>query len=527
MLTNLSIVLCFHFANTNQSLLLALTFSCLVLSKHLFAPLGIPFAVYLLRRYCWLESDSISMVVRRLAILVGIAFGMLTAAFLPFLLQASAPWEQMTMILQRLFPFSRGLVHAYWAPNFWALYSFIDRLAVFVLRYFGPAIEITGRYPQTRTLTSVIKSAKSSSSSLTSGIIGDTSMSVLPDISPALALTIVVLMMLPAVVAIFKQPQPAVLIRAVINCSFSLFIFGYHVHEKAILVSLVPLALIAHESPTAACLFLQTSIVGIYSFFPLFTGVSELPIKCIIFVVYISFIKSVLSREDIIEKRSVYFRLILPITLYALSFLFVFSEILFPSLNRIQTVLEALTQYPGTSKKLISFVIVFKRFEFLPLLFTSVSCAISLVACWILSFELLRDVRDNKRIEENLFEIFQQQSLSDSLSRCDSNDDFSFLANGIENEYETKDMSFQEFETSASSSSHKGMKLGGILKGVSSSCSDRTAMYAPLDAAPVTGEGKCNSNRSSATASGAQPEGKGNRSGNRVRFSQQPSSSVW
>lgn len=103
-----------------------LLFAALLCMKHIYLYLAPAYFVFLLRAYC-LGPNSIFDIRFGNVIKLGTGvLGIFGAAFGPFVY-----WGQMPQMLSRLFPFSRGLCHAYWAPNVWAMYSFTDRVLIY------------------------------------------------------------------------------------------------------------------------------------------------------------------------------------------------------------------------------------------------------------------------------------------------------------------------------------------------------------------------------------------------------------
>ncbi len=100
-------------------------FAVLLCLKHIYLYLAPAYFVYLLRVYC-LSQQSIFRVRFGNAMRLGIGvLSVFAIAMGPFIY-----WGQTDQLLGRLFPFSRGLCHAYWAPNVWAMYSFTDRVLI-------------------------------------------------------------------------------------------------------------------------------------------------------------------------------------------------------------------------------------------------------------------------------------------------------------------------------------------------------------------------------------------------------------
>lgn len=103
-----------------------LLFAALLCLKHIYLYLAPAYFVYLLRAYC-LGPRSIFDVQVTNCFKLGVGIGLILGlAFGPFVY-----WGQLEQLMSRLFPFSRGLCHAYWAPNVWAMYSFTDRVLIY------------------------------------------------------------------------------------------------------------------------------------------------------------------------------------------------------------------------------------------------------------------------------------------------------------------------------------------------------------------------------------------------------------
>lgn len=194
-----------------QYLQSAFIFAVLLNMKHIFVYIAPAFVVYLFKWYC-LRSDR---PIRNLCKLAAVVLSVLAVSLAPFV-------DHLPQLLSRLFPFKRGLCHAYWAPNFWALYNVADKgVAILMNRSVG-AGQMTG------------------------GLVQEFEHQVLPSIRPAMTFVLTALAMVPVIVKLFRlgydrRLSPEHFIRAVTLCGCTSFMFGWHVHEKAILMVLIPL----------------------------------------------------------------------------------------------------------------------------------------------------------------------------------------------------------------------------------------------------------------------------------------------
>ncbi|KAK4323128.1 hypothetical protein Pmani_006152 [Petrolisthes manimaculis] len=293
----------------------AFWFAVLLNLKHIYLYVAPAYFVYLLRSYCLATTKDGRVCIRphfstiyRLVSLGATVIGVFAISFGPFIAKG-----QLTQVLSRLFPFKRGLSHAYWAPNFWALYNFADKALSFTCRKMG--------------LVTTTRMA-----SMTDGLVRESQHVILPSIPPLVTLILTVISILPCVRMLWNSPHnPWHFVRALILCAFGSFMFGWHVHEKAILLVILPLGLVCWLHKAEAKVFVFLSIVGHFSLFPLFFTKQETPIKVCVLLLHGLYTSHVLGAHFHEPRKS---RLTLPIcsrleTKYLLGFIpiFLFQEV--------------------------------------------------------------------------------------------------------------------------------------------------------------------------------------------------------
>eukprot|EP00891_Asterochloris_glomerata_P007261 jgi/Astpho2/7261/gw1.00113.40.1_t len=347
----------------DRPLLGGVIFAVLVNMKHLFAALAPLYVVFLLRSYCrWVSArtclngvDHSSAVFRGPAAvahflsLAGSVMAVCAVSFGPFI-----AFGQLQQVLARLFPFGRGLCHAYWAANFWALYSAADKALTVLLPRFGRPVA-----PPAAQMT--VPSAPCCTRPAAGGLVGVSEFAVLPQVSPAAALGLSAAAMLPCLVHTWRCPKPNGLLRAAAYCCLCSFMFGYHVHEKAILMVLIPLAVEAALDRGAAQQYAVLAAVGHFALMPLLFTLQEYPVKILLGLIYSVASATLLSELHTSQQPS---DLPGPLLgwpqqwyLYGLVPLKVFCVLVHPFVFE-------------------------KKLPFLPLLLTSTFCAVGVTCSW-------------------------------------------------------------------------------------------------------------------------------------------------
>jgi len=243
-------------------MLASVWFSVLLMLKHIYLYIAPAYGIYMLRSYCFQSSKDGSILWKTFSIFRLVSLASAVIANVAIALGPFIHTGQLAQVISRLFPFKRGLCHAYWAPNFWAVYNMADKVLVVAGKHLG------------------LVDPPSVVASMTGGLVQDISHTILPSVSPLATAVITLLSMLPALVKLWFSPHSVThFLRCLLLCAWSSFLFGWHVHEKAVLLIILPLAILALVSKQEAKYYILTSITGHFSLFPLLHGAVELPSK--------------------------------------------------------------------------------------------------------------------------------------------------------------------------------------------------------------------------------------------------------
>jgi alpha-1,3-glucosyltransferase len=228
----------------DRPLAAAAAFTAAVLTRHTLLYLAPLIGTWLLARYVW-PAGTWGRRMGRVAALAACSAAAAAILLAPVLW--ADPLRAGSAMLSRLFPFSRGLLHGYWAPNVWAPYATLDAVLRVVTRSSSPW--------------------------------SATALAVLPTPAPAVCALLALAAQAPLLVAVAAgRVPPCRLPEAIASAWLCASAFGWHVHEKAGLYALLPLALAVGEGGAgAARLFWRASLPLHFALTPLIFTPLEQP----------------------------------------------------------------------------------------------------------------------------------------------------------------------------------------------------------------------------------------------------------
>lgn len=269
----------------------------------------------------------------------GVAFGIV-------LHRHEDPIAGVKQILSRLFPVQRGLCHAYWAPNVWALYAFLDKVLV--------QIGFPG--------------AKHGVALMSGGLVQEASFAIVPSVSPLVCAVLAFGMMTPVLYSVWKYPDSSLFMSALVYCMLCSFLFGYHVHEKAILQVILPLGLMAADSVHDMRVYRFASIISTVSLFPLLFTPAEQATKVLLAAIHalVAHVSLAPFHKWSLKERHI------KTTAVGMSQLEIVYLVILAGVVSLSFVFPYIPRIGA-------------KYSFIPLMLISVSCAVGNVYVWAMS----------------------------------------------------------------------------------------------------------------------------------------------
>lgn len=348
-------------------------FAILLNLKHIYLYCAPAYGLYLLSVYCFAGPTTRSLLgkllicisrVLELGIIVILVF---LITYLPF----AKDFTSIKQIISRLFPFKRGLTHSYWAPNFWALYNLADKILAYLFK--PPPIakfdleSISGTHHNSRSLNAPLQFDSSYEHRY------------LTTIQPWITFSLVALFIVPIILKFILnigRKCPVTFTKVVALTSMTSFIFGWHVHEKAILLVIIPLIPVALIEKQLYNNFLRVSLLATYSVLPLLYEQAEYITKLCILLAYQSYIVAQKPRTTYNKKLTDSQLSKLKSIWYILYNLFDVLLIWAIIINEVYVIFGQINHPWNPLIRLI-------KYEFLPLMLTSTICASGIAFSYI------------------------------------------------------------------------------------------------------------------------------------------------